>query len=291
LYTTLPALVTIDAFYGATPTSSLLTIVSTTIGGTSYDSALELHNMGYSDPNVWSILGSYWGADPNSAFYSQYDADATGTTSGYTTFINAVYQHEFGSLPSPTSLQSLLSDIPGMTALLSGPGNPATPIQVMGGLYGYLLYVGQADSIGHYAYSADAFLQAAANGTAVYGPELTQEFPGVFLQGPGGNMTTVTAVPNEVFVATNNTNAQINGFSTTQGDTLDISAVLNGLSPSQLEIANIGAYVSLATPTADGSGGWITDVTVHGPGGGAAVALDSSVKISTLEQLYPSLIV
>lgn len=177
IYSTLPALVTIDAFYGATPSSALLTTVATAVGGTSYYTATELHNLGYSDPNVWTVIASGWGADPTSTFYSQYDSDATATTAGYTAFINAVYQTEFGARPAAPNLQNLLGDIPGLAALLSGGGNVATPIEVMGGLYGYLLYVGQTNGIGHYASAADAFLQAAANGIVTYGPELTAEFP------------------------------------------------------------------------------------------------------------------
>ena len=133
-------------------------------------------------------MGANWGADPTSNFFAQYDADATGTTSGYTAFIDAVYQLEFGKQPSAANLQNLLNDIPGVTALLSGPGKTAPPMQIMGGLYGYLLYAGQANGIGHYASAAEAFLQAAANGTVTYGPELTVEFP------PGAVAVTASAI-------------------------------------------------------------------------------------------------
>jgi hypothetical protein len=177
LYTTLPALVTIDAFYGATPSGSLLTTAATAMGGTSYDTAAELHDLGYSDTNVWTVMASGWGADPGSAFYALYNADATGTTAGYTAFINAVYAREFGAAPTVANLQNLLADIPGTQALLNGGGHTATPIQVMAGLYGYLLEVGQANDIGQYASATAAFLRAAANGTVTYGPELTAEFP------------------------------------------------------------------------------------------------------------------
>jgi autotransporter passenger strand-loop-strand repeat protein len=177
IYSTLPALVTIDAFYSATPSSILLTTVATATSGTTFYTAAGLHNLGYSDANLWTILAAGWGADPGSNFYALYNGDATGTTAGYTAFINAAYQTEFGAQPAAPNLQDLLGDIPGLAALLSGGGNTATPIQIMGGLYGYLLYVGQTNGIGHYASAADAFLQAAANGTVSYGPELTREFP------------------------------------------------------------------------------------------------------------------
>jgi hypothetical protein len=176
LYTTLPALVTIDAFYAATPSSADLTTVATATSGTSYYTAADLHNLGYSDTNVWTVLAAGWGADPTSNFYSLYHGDATGTTAGYTAFINAVYAREFGAAPTAANLSNLLADLPGTQALLSGGGHVATPIQVMAGLYGYLLEVGQTTAGGQYEVAALDFLQAAANGTATYGPELTQEF-------------------------------------------------------------------------------------------------------------------
>jgi hypothetical protein len=189
--TTLPALVTIDAFYDATPGSALLTTVATATSGTSYDTAAELHNLGYSNANLWTILGAGWGADHGSTFFSLYGQDATGTTAGYTAFLDAAYQQEFGVPPAPANLQTLLGDIPGLAALLSGGGNVATPIQIMGGLYGYLLYAGETNAIGRFAASADAFLRAAAGGTVTYGPELTQEFPtGVETS---GNVISVTS--------------------------------------------------------------------------------------------------
>lgn len=177
LYTTLPALVTIDAFYNATPSSAVLTEVAASTTETAFYTAIELHNLGYSDTNVWTVLASGWGADPTSNFYATYNSDATGTTAGYTAFINAVYTREFGAAPSAANLQNLLADIPGTQALLNGGGHTATPIQVMAGLYGYLLEVGQTNDIGQYAFAANAFLLAAANGTVMYGPELTKEFP------------------------------------------------------------------------------------------------------------------
>lgn len=177
LYTTIAALVTIDAFYAATPSSANLTTVSTALSGTSYYTAAELHDLGYSDTNVWTVLASGWGADPGSAFYALYDADATGTTAGYTAFLNAVYAREFGAAPSAANLGNLLADVPGTQELLNGGGHVATPVQVMAGLYGYLLEVGQTYGIGQYAAATTEFLKAAANGTVTYGPELTAEFP------------------------------------------------------------------------------------------------------------------
>ena len=177
-YSTLPALVTIDAFYGATPSSALLTTVAAATTAMSYDTAVELHNLGYSDPMFGTILGADWGADPGSEFNALYKGDATGTTAGYTVFLDAAYQTEFGIQPTAVNAQFLLDDIPGLAALLSGGGNTAAPDSDHGrAMYGYMFYLGQDDRIGHYAAAADEFLQAAANGSVTYGPELTAEFP------------------------------------------------------------------------------------------------------------------
>ena len=179
IYTTLPALVTIDAYYDASPSASTLTAVAASTGSPSqiggFYSAEYLHNLGYSDPNVWTIMASQWGADQSSAFYQEYNSFGTN----YSAFISAVYQREFGFAPSPTNLQNLVNDVPGVQALLAGGGGAATPIQVVSGIYGYLLYVGQTTPTlpTQYATSANAFLQAAANGTVNYGEELTQQFP------------------------------------------------------------------------------------------------------------------
>ncbi len=177
LYTTEAALVTYDAFYNAIPSSSLLTTIAVSTTGTSgnaraltdgqvYYPAAELHNLGYSDANVWTILGADWATDTNSTFYSQYAIDATGTPAGYTAFIDSVYQHEFGVLPSATNLQNLLNDIPGLASLLGNGTTPGTTLQIMGGLYGYLLYAGETAGVGTYTGPTATFLAAAATAEA-----------------------------------------------------------------------------------------------------------------------------
>jgi hypothetical protein len=300
MYTTLPALVTIDAFYGATPTSGLLTTVATATSGTPYETAAELHNFGYSDANVWTILATNWGADPTSTFYSQYDADATGTTSGYTTFIDSVYQQEFGFAPSAANLQNLLNDIPGLSALLSGDGHAATPIQIMSGLYGYLLYAGQTNAIGQYATSADAFLQAAANGTATYGPELTQEFPSgaganpdviaitgsnlLTDPGPGGH--TIQFMPgtsDDTLMLHTGGVDQVSGFSPST-DVLDFSSVLSEASINlNGNVAALGNYVTIADQGANALVNF--DPTGHGGGGTIAVLQGLGSTVTSLGAL------
>jgi hypothetical protein len=177
LRSTLAALVTIDAVYDATPASQLLTTAAAASGGTVYYTAAELHDLGYADSNVWIILAAEWGPDPGSDFFARYGQMATGAPNDYANFLNAVYAREFGFAPAAANLNNLLADVPGVQALLSGNGHPASELQVMAGLYGYLLEVGQSNGIGQYYSAADAFLLAAANGTANYGEELTLQFP------------------------------------------------------------------------------------------------------------------
>jgi hypothetical protein len=232
-YTTLAALVTIDAFYNASPSSATLTTVATATSGTTFVTAAELHNLGYSDPNVWTILASNWGADPTSNFNTLYGGLATGATNDYTTFINAVYLREFGALPTAANLQNLLNDIPGVGQLLSGGGHTATPLQIMSGLYGFLLYTGQVNNIGQYAAKAPSFLSTAATDEAttpgssapLYGPEILANtaIPGgqpatqVFLTVGNDNVTS-TAIFGSL------TPFSINGI----GPTLNAADIING---------------------------------------------------------------
>ena len=183
LYTTLPALVTINAYYNATPQSSTLTAVAAATGSPAqvggFYSAAYLQGLGYSVENVWTIMASEWGADQGSAFYQTYFQPYVSAGIDYSGFISAVYQREFGFAPSAANLANLLSDVQGVQTLLAGPGGSATPIQIVSGIYGYLLYVGQTTPslTTQYGTAATAFLLAAANGSALYGPELTAQFP------------------------------------------------------------------------------------------------------------------
>ena len=310
VWSTLPALVTIDAFYNATPSSALLTTVATATSGTVYYTAAELHGAGYSDPNVWTILGAGWGADPTSNFYHLYNADATGTTAGYTAFLFSAYQAEFGAAPASGNLQNLLGDIPGLAALLSGGGNSATPIQVMGGLYGYLLYAGQSYGIGHYAAAADAFLVAAANGTVTYGPELTAEFPATgaiampsaAVGAADPNVITVTSsnqlidpgtgghsiqfladVSGDTLVLHSGGVDQVSGFNPGT-DALDFGTLLSEANVDLLgDAAALGNYVTVSDQGADALIRF--DPTGHGGGSTVAVLLGSGGTVTALDSL------
>jgi hypothetical protein len=183
LNTTLASLVTIDVFYNATPSSALLTTVSTASSATGYFTAQQLANDGYTGVNAWTILGANWASDSSSNFDKLYGGYAiSGSAPNYAQFVNDAYLRVFGSTPSASIVEGLTNatEIANLTALLSGGGQTASPLEVMGGMMGYLLYVGQSTNSGTYAASADTFLTTAANDEAaaagsssvLYGPAL-----------------------------------------------------------------------------------------------------------------------
>jgi hypothetical protein len=298
LYSALPALVTIDAYYNATPSSTTLNTVAAATGAPSqiggFYSATYLHNLGYSDPNVWTIMASQWGADPTSPFYQEYSSFGTN----YSGFISAVYQREFGFAPSATNLQNLINDVPGVQALLGGGGSGPTPIQVVSGIYGYLLYVGQTTptiTTTQYTASADAFLQAAAAGTVNYGEELTKQFPpGTTGSTSGGamaadpNVITVTSsdqlidpgagsfsiqfqsgTAGDTLMLHNGGVDQVSGFDPST-DVLDVHALLagTGLALSG-DVASLSGFLNV---TDQGGNALVSfDPTGHGGGGTVAV--------------------
>jgi uncharacterized repeat protein (TIGR03803 family) len=302
LYTTLPALVTIDAYYDATPSSSILTAVAASTGSPAqiggFYSAAYLHSLGYSDPNVWTIMASQWGADHTSAFYQLYSSYGAN----YSSFISAVYHREFGFAPSAANLQNLVNDVPGVENLLAGGGGAATPIQVVSGIYGYLLYVGQTTPslTTQYGTAADAFLQAAANGTVTYGPELTQEFPpgtsapqvaaanttgsssadpnvltitsSDLLTDPGTGSHTIQFLPGtggDTLMLHTGGADQVTGFNPGT-DVLDFSSVLSEANIDLTgDIAALGNYVTIADQGANA----LVNFDPTGHGGGSTVAV------------------
>jgi hypothetical protein len=296
--TAIPALIAYDAFYGGTESSAGLDYVTNSDAAAVAKIFTQSNNPSVQEA-VFSTLGSWFSLGSNN-FATLYDP----TTVSDTAYIDSVYQNVFGTLPSSGALTYLLGSLSGYEAGIQAAGIPNSQLLGRGAVYGDLLFDAQTAQTGKYYAPANAFLLAAANGTATYGPELAQEFPSsstinatsamdsstmTFLGGSGSAPSSVTAAPSEIFVVGNGANAQINGFSIAQGDTLDLTALLNGVSPSQLDISNIGTYVSLSPATSDGSGGWITDLTIKGPSGSALVALDSSTSISSVSQLYSAL--
>jgi T5SS/PEP-CTERM-associated repeat protein len=295
VFTTLPALVTIDAFYDASPSASTLTAVAASTGSPSqiggFYSAEYLHGLGYSDPNVWTIMASQWGADQSSAFFQLYNNFGTN----YGPFISAVYEREFGFAPSAGNLATLVNDVPGVQALLAGGGGAATPIQVVSGIYGYLLYVGQTTPTlpTQYVASANAFVQAAANGTANYGQELTQQFPATTTAGAlsamaDPNIITVTSsdqlidpgagsfsiqfqvgATGDSLMLHNGGVDQVSGFDPST-DSLDVRGLLAGTGLALTgDVASLSGFLNVA----DQGGDALIRFDPTGQGGGSTVAV------------------
>jgi hypothetical protein len=312
-FSTLPALVTIDAAYGATPQSATLDTVAAATGAPSqiggFYSATYLHNLGYSDPNVWTIMASQWGADPTSAFFQQYNS----LGADFSDFISSAYQREFGFAPSAANLQTLVNDVPGVQALLAGGSSTPTPIQVEAGLYGYLLYVGQTTPSlpSQYATAANAFLQAAANGTANYGQELTQQFPaagGTSVPGFPGytladpNVITVTSSDQLIDPGTGSFTIQfapgasgdtlmlhpggvdqISGFDPGT-DGLDVRSLLSGTGLAMSnDVATLSGFLNVTDQGADA----LLRFDPTGQGGGSTVAVLQGLgsSVTGLDQL------
>jgi phospholipase/lecithinase/hemolysin len=298
VFSTLPALVTIDAFYNATPSAATLTATAASVGSPAADGGFYagqyLHDIGASDPNVWTIMASQWGSDPNSAFFQQFNAVATD----YGTFIATLYQREFGFAPTAANLQNLVNDVPGVQALLAGGGSAATPIQVVSGIYGYLLYVGQTTPTlpSEFGTAGNAFLLAAANGTANYGQELTQQFPSATatvvasamsapadpnvitvsssaqLIDPGTGSFTIqfqAGASAETLVLHTGGVDQVSGFDPGT-NTLNVAALLSESNVNlNGDIAGLGGYLTVA----DQGGNALVRFDPTGHGGGATVAV------------------
>nr|WP_294567178.1 hypothetical protein [uncultured Rhodopila sp.] len=298
LATTLATLVTIDVFYNATPKSDLLTTASTASSATGYFTAQQLANDGYSAVNAWTILGANWASDPNSNFAKLYGGYAiSGSAPNYAQFVNDAYLRVFGSAPAASVAQWLSSstEIANLTALLSGGSHTPSALQVMGGIMGYLLYVGQSNNLGTYASAADSFLTTAANdeaalagsSSALYGPELTKEFPGpAIVQIP---VLTVTpsisggaATATEGSTVTFNITEQNIAAGTVLNYTLSgvtAAEVLSGSLSGQVTVAGDGTAnigVTLLNDPGENLTGTLT-ATVTGPSGSTA---NASVSLS-----------
>jgi len=181
-----------------------------------------------------------------------------------------------------------VNDVPGVENLLAGGGGAATPIQVVSGIYGYLLYVGQTTPslATQYGTAADAFVQAAANGTVVYGPELTQEFP----PGASADSSVVTITDSDQFIAPGSSSNtmqflpgasgdtlllnpggldQVSGFNPST-DVLDFSALLSAANIDLSgDIAALGNYVTVVDQGANA----LVNFDPTGHGGGNTVAV------------------
>jgi len=167
--TTVPALIVYDAFYGGTENGGGLSYV------TNSDAAPLVNIFTQSaNPNVeeavYSTLGSWFSIGSNNfaSLYGGLDR---------TTYIDDVYQSVFGTLPASGALTYLLGSLNGYVNEVTAAGIPNAELLGRGAVYGDLLFDAETSQTGTYFAPANAFLQAAANGTVTYGPELTQEFP------------------------------------------------------------------------------------------------------------------
>jgi hypothetical protein len=327
LSTTLPALVTIDAFFGATPSSATLTNVAVGTATSGFTSALELSNLGYSAANVWTILGAQWASNttasgPNeTSFFQLYNGLATGPTPNFVEFINDAFQRVFGTLPTQAQVTALTSatEIANLTALLQGSnGQPPTTLQIMGGMFGALLFEGQSENAGAFAASANAFLADAATDEAttpgsssvLFGPELLSQHlvtsgtgtTSQFLTTGADNVTGTSIFGSLTPFTTDGTGPTLNATDIITGspgstnNTLTISDASSGLSavddtlPVGVTISNIQDII-LDTQNNAGGGALfdttpfagVTNVTINSTGGSLDDVRVSSTTALTVD--------
>ena len=155
---TVPALVTFDAFYGATPGSSGLDYLA--------NYTQQLQTEGFSLLNAWVNLGASFAA--NGTFGAQYAALSRDA------FVDSVYTTIFGYAPSADAHSTLVNS---MNFYASYAGSE---LGARGAIEGILLYSADQAPTSKYAVAATNFLTHAAAGTAKYGAEL------ISVYGPGG---------------------------------------------------------------------------------------------------------
>jgi hypothetical protein len=126
---------------------------------------------------------------------------------------------------------------------------------------------------------------AGANASLAINQQTLGQSSLAFIGGSQPSQATLTAQPNETFMIGKGANALIENFSIANGDTLDVRALLNGVSLAA-DLSNLGSFVSITGTTADPFGnGTDTNVSVSGPGGSAVLSLQGSgaIKLSDLE--------
>ena len=152
--TTIPALVSYDVFFGATPWSGGLDFI------TNYASSLL--NQGFSQQNVYVNLGaSFIIASPQAAQYASQDRS---------TFLNNAYTNVFGYGPSQDAANYLLSTFDFYQSFTG------SDLGAKGAIYGWLLWAsntGTGAAVGQYEMQAEYFLRAAANSNPLYGQPLS----------------------------------------------------------------------------------------------------------------------
>ena len=147
---TIPALVTYDAFFGGIPNSTGLDFL------TNYANTLTAD--GFSLQNIYVNLGASF-AEGNNVFTAQYGAMTNAT------FLTTVYTSIFGVAPTDAQSQYLLGQFSFYQTYFGG-----SAIAAKGAIYGILLSISDAEPNGKYVPAATQFLEAAAAGDAPYGP-------------------------------------------------------------------------------------------------------------------------
>ena len=154
--TTVPALVTYNAFYGALPGSAGLDFL------TAYTAGLPAE--GFSTLNIWVNLGASFAA--NGSFGAAYAALTR------TAFVDSAYATIFGQAPSADAEATLVNSL-GFYATYAG-----SELGARGAVEGVMLYLADQQANSPYALAAASFLQHAAAGTAQYQVNLLSTYTG-----------------------------------------------------------------------------------------------------------------
>ena len=147
---TVPALVTYDAFYGTIPTS----------GGLDYlaNYAASLPAQGFSTINVWVNLGASFAQ--NGSFGAEYGAMTRDQ------FVTSAYTSIFEQAPASDALATLVNS---MNFYETYAGSE---LGARGAVEGIMLYLAGQNPQSAYSQAATSFLTQAAAGTAQYQVEL-----------------------------------------------------------------------------------------------------------------------
>jgi len=259
MYSSLPALIEIDAFYGVTPTTASLTMVS--------NYATGLFNAGESVANIWSILGLEFAH--NSTFENLYSGVSD------LTFTQDVYQLVFGAAPTAAIANLLASEIPALAT--DFPQFSTDDMGGRGALYGALLYYAETNQMGKFYSAANtyltdqaeiAFQTGVAADNAAQGPELTQTYPSGGTEAVYGISTTSTSATEGSTVVFELTTQDV-----TAGT--QINYTLSGVTAA--EVAN-GQLTGTVTVGADGTGDIQVTLT-DTPGEGLSGDLTATISL------------
>ena len=299
LSSVLPSLIVIDAFYGVTPSYSVLSSVSGTVQGWG-----TLNGMTTADQ--WSVLGMQFAHNGTfGAMYGALDNNA---------FAGQIYQAVFGTAPSVAVQKTLANEVTSLAAAYKG----YDPVHsdVLGGkgaVYAALLYYAETTQQGHFYNAANTFLinqmnTAFSSGAApVYsqGAELTRQFPSAMSVGAAAreadptiiSVSNATVDPgmgeqairflagaaNDALVLHAGATDTITGFDMNAGDALDFHALLAEAHVTVADVTELAAQLSVVQQGSDAL------VTFQQAGvallqglGGVVLAVDDLVRHNAL---------